>query len=186
MKEVMRRERSDKKVRINPTVSIELYNFIEDLSYVTSKPIKDVAEFFCLESLESRKVIEQMSKWFKKDLKFNNTVYIGDSNLFHKRTVKVDGSKRRIYLKFTKPFAEQLSLMSGVVGMTLSSTTYLLLHFACKDINILDKFLNLYARNLDKERFKILKHAVKKYAVKNNPYGDSIRGLDIFDKFIYI
>ena len=68
-----RKVRSDKKRDVKPTISSNLKHCIYRLSYITSTPVKDVAETLCEKGLRSRKVMDYLSTYFRRDLKFANT-----------------------------------------------------------------------------------------------------------------
>ncbi|MGN7183209.1 hypothetical protein ACTHRJ_20485, partial [Cytobacillus kochii] len=72
-----RQTRSDKKKDIKPTISIDLKNCIYQLSYVTNQPVKDIVEILCEKGLQSRKVMEYLSQYFRRDYQFFNTTFFG-------------------------------------------------------------------------------------------------------------
>ncbi|MDV2888137.1 hypothetical protein RYX45_23525, partial [Alkalihalophilus pseudofirmus] len=73
----IRKTRSDKKRDVKPTVSSNLRDCIYRLSYITQTPVKDVVEILCEKGLKSRKVVEYLSQYFRRDFQFINTLFIG-------------------------------------------------------------------------------------------------------------
>ncbi|WP_245579618.1 hypothetical protein [Alteribacter aurantiacus] len=76
--EKTRKVRSDKKRDVKPTIPFQLRECIYRLSYITNRPVKDVAEAICLYGLASKKVMEHLSKNFRRDFMGESTLYVGD------------------------------------------------------------------------------------------------------------
>lgn len=179
-----RKERSDKKRDIKPTVPLHLHNCLSDLSYVVNQPIKDVAEFICLEGMQSHRVIEHISPRFKRDYQLNNTHYIGDRNLEHNRyIIRKEKVRKRVSIRFTKEFYEQIDTLSFSLDLTPSSATSVLLEASIKDINIIDSLLKPYTHRLDENKKRVLKDVIK-YVRRDNPYIQSVGFMDIVRYFI--
>lgn len=168
-----RKERSDKKVDIKPTIPIHLYNCIADFSDISNQPIMNIVEFLCMKGIESKKVIEFISQYFLRDYWHGDTLYRGNPSLNHNRYIKKKERCQRISTRFTKEFFEKLEYLAFVLGLTPSSTTCLLLDYSIKDITIIDKFIRTYTTELSEYQKDTLESALK-YLNRNNPYREQI------------
>ncbi|HGE5798668.1 hypothetical protein [Bacillus thuringiensis] len=72
MIEQERKVRKDKKVDIKPTISVDLKECIYRLSYITNKPVKDVALHICDYALHSKEIMEILSESFRRNLTIHN------------------------------------------------------------------------------------------------------------------
>jgi hypothetical protein len=169
-----RRTRSDKKRDVKPTISISLKDCIYRLSYVTDTPVKNVAEIICEKGLQSRKVIEYLSNYFRRNFQFINTVYIGDYGRESLQKKYQSGKNERITIRFTPTTYEDIFSLSRALDVTPSKATALLLDASIRNTNLLNAFVKNYLHeHLDNPRMKELK-LVLKYINKNNPYNEEI------------
>ena len=77
-----RKTRSDKKRDLKPIVSLELYESMARLAYITCLPMKDIGEKICRAGLNSEKVISLLSAQFRRDYLMNETtLYPGTPNI---------------------------------------------------------------------------------------------------------
>jgi hypothetical protein len=166
--------RSDKKRDIKPTISTTLRDCIYRLSYVTDKPVKDVAEIICDKGLQSRRVIEYLSNYFRRNLIFANTIFYGDPARESLQRKYQKGKNERITIRFTQSTYENINNLSNALDVTPSKATALLLDASIRNTNLLNAFVKSYLHeHLDNSRMKELK-AVLKYINKNNPYNEEI------------
>lgn len=130
-----RKRRSDRKRHINPTISVELYECLSRISYITSTPIKDVGEALCIESLKSKNVIDELSPFFRRDYHYVNDY--GDINVIpglnHRLPYKVNrggGDRARVSMRFYQHNHDKIGDLAYALDMTISSATALLLEIA--------------------------------------------------------
>ncbi|WP_061810485.1 hypothetical protein [Rossellomorea vietnamensis] len=169
-----RKVRSDKKRDVKPTISSNLKHCIYRLSYITSTPVKDVAETLCEKGLRSRKVMDYLSTYFRRDLKFANTIYIGDFERESLQRKVQTGKNERITIRFTQLSYEHISSLARALDVTPSKATALLLDASIRNTNLLNAFVKTYLHDhLDGNRMKELKEVLK-YINKNNPYQEEI------------
>lgn len=169
-----RRTRSDKKRDIKPTISISLKDCIYRLSYITDTPVKDVAELICEKGLQSRKVIEYLANYFRRDYKFLSTVYFGDLGRESLQRKYQSGKNERITIRFTQATYEDIFYLANALDVTPSKATALLLDASVRNTNLLNAFVKTYLHGqLDNQRMNELK-LVLKYINKNNPYNEEI------------
>jgi hypothetical protein len=179
-----RKERTDKKVDVKPTITSELYDCITDLSYAFDMPIKDVVEFVCVEGINNRRVIEFMSATFRKDYWHNSTMYRGNSDLSHRRyIIRKVNSVRRISTRFTKESYDQIKTLAHSLDFTPSSATGFLLDCSVRNTTIIDSLARNHTSTFNDSREKALKSSMK-YLGENNPYNSSIGFLEILQYLV--
>lgn len=173
-----RKERIDKKVDIKPTVPIHLYKCVENLADISGRPIKDVVEYIIIEGIESKKVLEFISQYFLRDYWHENTLYKGNPSLSHNRYIRKLEPCKRISTRLQKHFVEKIEVFSFSLGMSLSSSTGLLLDTSIKDITIIDSFIRIYTSELNENQKDTLK-ATLRYIYRNNPFKEQISFMDV-------
>ncbi len=170
----MRKTRSDKKRDVKPTISNNLRECIYRLSYITNTPVKDVVEILCEKGLRSRRVIEYLSQYFRRDFQFSNTLFMGDFERESLQYKYQSGKNVRITTRFTQTTYEDISSLAYALDVTPSKATALLLDASTRNTNILNAFVKAYLHeHIDKMRMKELKQVLK-YINKNNPYNEEI------------
>ena len=107
-----RKVRSDKKREVKPTISIQLKDAIYIISYVTSTPVKDVAERICTDGLASKKVISSLSPRFRRTVRLANTLYMGDIKRPTLRRNNIAEKTDRISLRLLAPDYDNLSTLA--------------------------------------------------------------------------
>lgn len=169
-----RKVRSDKKREIKPTISVELKNCIYSLSYITGKPVKDISEIICEKGIGSRKTMEYLSQYFRRDYQFLNTIHIGDYGRESLQRKYQSGKNERISVRFTQSVYERIYALSIALDCTPSKTVALLLDASVRNVNLLNSLVKLYlSEHVDNSRMKELKQ-IMKYINKNNPYDEEI------------
>src|SRR3954452_15879890 len=162
-----RKVRSDKKRDIKPTIPAELKNCIHSLSYITNTPVKDVGETLCEKGLQSRKVMEYLSQYFRRDLRFSNTIFIGNLERESLQNKYQSGKNERITIRFSQTTYENISNLAQALDVTKSKATALLLDASLRNTNLLNAYVKLYLHeNIDQARMKELKQILK-YINKN-------------------
>lgn len=122
-----RKTRSDKKRDVKPTISVDLKNCVYQLSYITNTPVKDVVEIMCEKGLQSRRVLEYLSKNFRREFQFMNTIYMGDLGRESLQRKYQSGKNERITTRFTQDTFEIIKKLSDALDVTPSKATALLL-----------------------------------------------------------
>ncbi|MED4888435.1 MULTISPECIES: hypothetical protein [Lysinibacillus] len=64
-----RKVRSDKKMDLKPTLTIELKDAIYRLSYVTNTLVKDVSAHLCAVAIDSVEIMKSIAKHFQRDIR---------------------------------------------------------------------------------------------------------------------
>ncbi|WP_129731769.1 hypothetical protein [Ectobacillus funiculus] len=149
MLERVRKVRSDKKREVKPTITMSLYECIDRLSYMTTNPIKDVAEEICVLGLQSEKTIDLLAGYFRRDYWIQERKLIrGDVSRAPYTFKDGDSQKRRISIRFSQSIHDKLSELAYALDMTVSSTTALLLKTAIYESTI---FVDYVLKHLDDE-----------------------------------
>ncbi|WP_034671385.1 hypothetical protein [Ectobacillus panaciterrae] len=149
MEERVRKIRSDKKREIKPTITINLYECIDRLSYMTTKPIKDVAEEICILGLQSEATIDLLAPYFRRDYWIQERTLIrGDVSRIPYTFKDKSSEKRRISIRFSQSVHDKLSELAYALDMTVSSATALLLKIAIYESTI---FVDYVLKYLDNE-----------------------------------
>lgn len=173
-----RKVRSDKKKDVKPTVPVELHDCISRISYITNTPMKDVAEFICVQGMFSREVLDVLSPNFRRNFSLGNILYVGDLHRIQERSVKKEGSKKRLTIRFRQEDYDQLAELAHALDVTVSSAVSILLEISIKNHHIVDAYFTSYIQKpLDPSRKEQLK-AVKKFIQKENPFRENISFLD--------
>ncbi|MEK5394057.1 hypothetical protein NSQ59_27535 [Margalitia sp. FSL K6-0131] len=164
-----RKERSDKKKDIKPTVPITLKETVHRISYITNKPVKDVAEEICLLGFENRPIIEKLSKHLRRDFKYKNTIFIGNIERTSLQRERINGASDRITIRFKQTDYDNICNLAYALDVTPSKATALLLECSVKSSNIINKYIKSYLKeHLDQARMRELKKIIK-YINQNNP-----------------
>ena len=171
---VKRKQRSDKKRQVAPSISVVLRDTIHRLSYITSTPIKDIGEAICHSGLSSRRVIEHLSQHFRRDFRHGSTFYMGDPNRTPQYRKAPSGKTERISIRFKARDYERISALAFALDCTPSRATALLLDAAIRDTDFLNGYIREFLRNeLDDRRMEELRKLLR-YLRKNNPYDEDI------------
>lgn len=180
----VRKVRSDKKRDVSPTIQLELKDTIYRISYVINTPVKDIVESICIFGMNSRNVISILSKHFKRNIKFQNTLFIGHlDNLSIKRFEK--GVKtERIGTRFKQRDYETLVTVAFALDVTPSRAAALLLDTTIRHSDFVNSYFQQYlSKNIDYNRMVELKKIIA-FINDNNPYEDSVSWLALIS-YIY-
>lgn len=165
-----RKTRSDKRIEIKPTICEELKSCIYRLSYITNTPVKDIGEILCVKGIKSRIVLEYLSNYFRRDLQFSNTIFLGDGRRESLQKRQQPGRKERISIRFKRDDYDDICKLAYALDVTPSKATALLLDASVKNTNLLNSYVKLHLhKNLDGGRMRELKKVIN-YVKKENPY----------------
>ncbi|ADC52310.1 hypothetical protein BpOF4_21574 (plasmid) [Alkalihalophilus pseudofirmus OF4] len=165
-----RKVRSDKKMEIKPTIHHSLKDAIYALSYITDQPVKDVAEAIVVSGLESKKVIEYLSKDFRRDFLQGRTLYVGDLERDSKQKDQLSGVKGRLSIRFQQHDFESIKQLAFALDVTPSRATAIIIDASIRNSNFIDRYLQRTIRaKLDKRRLVELKK-IMRFISQNNPY----------------
>lgn len=168
----VRQTRSDKKRDVKPTIPIELYECIHRISYLSTRPIKNVVEEICIEGLKSKQVMDYLSTYFRRDFWATPQLLFRGSPYIEK--AKLPGLKRRISTRFCQHEHDRLAALAYSLDHTVSYAAALLLHATVKNAEIIDMYIT---NNIEYQLSPSKKNEFKKilrFINKNNPYEEEI------------
>lgn len=138
-------QRTVKKRDVKPTIKLELKDSIYQLSSLTFMPVKDVCVELCSYVIHDRDSIKKLSTMFKRDLRFENTMFLGNvSN--ETVTKKLNGYGERISLRFSQIQYDNVSLLAFALDCTVSRATAILLEMSMSEIKFINQFVKNYLK----------------------------------------
>jgi len=162
-------QRSDKKRDVKPTIKLDLKDTIYRLSSLTFTPVKDVCPELCMYVINDRESIKSLSSMFKRDLRFDNTMFIGH-NSNKTITKKLNGYGERITMRLTYNQYQKVALLAFALDCTVSRTTAVLLEMSMNEVRFVNKYVKNYLKSeLTESQLRQFKEILK-YV---NKYGES-------------
>ena len=67
-----RKIRADKKRAVKPLISLDVKDAVHRISHITHTPIKDVCEFLIVDAAKDREIINDLSKFFRRNIRIDN------------------------------------------------------------------------------------------------------------------
>ena len=169
-----RKIRSDKKRDVKPTISVDLRELIYRISYITSTPVKDVAEEICKHGITSQKVVELLSAKFRRSVMIGNTMYIGDLGRVSSQRDQSEEERERISIRFKQGDYEDITTLAFGLDVTPSRAVALLLDVGIRNNDFINNYFEKYVSDqLDERRTAELKDVLG-YLNENNPYKEEI------------
>lgn len=166
-----RKERSDKKVHIQPTISVKLKAEIERLARILDQPIKRVGELLFIAGINERDVIERFAPYFQKDaLVFENSYYRGrpENRIIDYKTT---GPTDRISIRFDKDGYYDVDLFADMLDVSHSKVVALFLDASIRHAAIIEYLLQHHNKryHFDEVTSDELRKLMK-FVNRNNPY----------------
>ncbi|MGE7843657.1 hypothetical protein ACQKNX_23110 [Lysinibacillus sp. NPDC093712] len=152
-----RKRRSDAKVDFKPTVPLPLKDSIERLADITNIPIKDVTNHLIVSAINNVDIISSISKFFKREIRFNNTLYFG--NPTNPSVIKKNppGTCDRISTRVSQKIDQLIDALAYAMRCTPHRACAVLLEQAMLNYDIVNNFIREYLMNgLDKDRLNEL------------------------------
>lgn len=169
--------RSDKKRDVSPTIPIELKDTIYRISYVIDTPVKDIVEAICLYGIESRNVITILSKHFRRNVRFHNTLFMGDLNNPSVQQIKRGTKTARIGTRFKQNDYEKIVTLAYSLDVTPSRATALLLEVGIRDSGFANTYFQQFlSSTLNHNRMVELKKIID-FINEGNPYDEKVSWL---------
>lgn len=148
--------RSDKKRDVKPMIKVELKDSIYRLSYITQTPVKDVCEAICRNAVNHNYVIEELSNYFRRNVRINNTLYLGHLDNPRIHTKNMATKTERISLRLNNEMYEFVSTLAYSLDCSVSRVVAILLERGMHDITFINDYVNKYLRTIDDQRKKEL------------------------------
>lgn len=122
--------RADKKHSMRPTISRQLNERLNRLSYITDTPMKDVAEVMCKLTLITTPVIESLAPYFKRDYWSTACVMYPGHFDNQRYPVKREAGRVRTTIRFIPKDYDQIERLAYALSITPHATASLLLETA--------------------------------------------------------
>lgn len=156
LKKVGRKVRSDKKRDVKPSISVELKDAIYRLSYITSTPVKDVCEALCRNAITNKRIMDEISNYFRRNIRINNTLYFGSPDNPRIYTKKMANKSERISLRLDQEMYEFMYSLSYALDCSVSRAVAVLLYRGIHDVTFINDYINKYLTSIDLRRKKEL------------------------------
>lgn len=142
-----RKERLDKKRSIKPMVSVDLYDTITSISYICTLPLKTIGETLIIEALNSKQVLESISKFFRRSFTQGNVIYCGDPSREPFRIDYKNFDTRKIHMRFRQHTHENIAVLAYALDCSVSTAGTLVLEGATQTreviLSVISKHVSL-------------------------------------------
>lgn len=171
----VRKVRSDKKIEVKPTITLDLNDCIDRISYITMQPIQDVGAYICEQGLKSESVIEKMVPYFKRDFwKSEHTLIRGDLDAKKLILNPEQQETTRISIRFKQTTHQRIHDLAYALYTTPSGAVSFLLKTAVCESDILQRYLAEYVeKRLDPNRAEQLKQIIR-FINENNDSNEEL------------
>lgn len=158
---VERKQRSDKKRDVKPTINIALKDAIYRLSHITQTPVKNVAEQMVDHAINERDVTDNLSTSFRRDIRVNNTLYCGSIDNVHIGR-RENGECERLTLRLNQQSYEGVSVIAYALDVSTSRVCALLLDASMRDFRFINTYVSRYLNSkLSSEQMKELRDILR-------------------------
>ncbi len=146
-----RKTRSDKKIDVKPTLTIELKNSLYTFAYLCNEPVKDVAEKLCMDGATSKVVIDDICKWFRRDYQYGNTIAVGDLER-PRLKINYNSITSKVTIRFKRDDYDLLCKLAHALDITPTSTAALLIKVSLGNIEFMQQYGIKHSQGLSQER----------------------------------
>lgn len=138
-----KRQRSDKKRDVKPTILVELKDAVYRLSYITKTSVKDVVEQMIIHSINSRKIVDDLSKYFRRQIHMNDTIFRG--NIGMPRIAKrEEGEREQVTTRLKQRDYEIVSALAYALDVSPTRVCAILLDAAMRDFHFINSYVRKY------------------------------------------
>ncbi|RHW38686.1 hypothetical protein D1B33_07370 [Lysinibacillus yapensis] len=147
------RSRSDKKIDVKPTLSINLKDNLYTFAYLCDEPVKDVAEKLCIVGATSKVIIDSMSKWFRRNYVYRNVFVVGHPE---QPKLKVNYPKEtgKVTIRFKREDYDLISDLSHALDITPTATAGILIKMTLNSMEFIQQYAQEHLMHLSPERKK--------------------------------
>ena len=138
-----RKTRSDKKRDVKPLVKSEVKEAVMRISHITFMPIKDVCEFLTVYAANDRNTLDRLTKFIKRSVRLDNTLYNGDSEAIP-ITKRFSDSREKVTIKFKRDDFERISTLAYAMDCTPTRATAILLTQGIRNVGAVNAFVRKY------------------------------------------
>lgn len=151
---VERQVRSDKRVDVKPTMSMKLKEELYQFANLCDLTVKEVAEQLCVLGMTSREVMTEISKWLRRDYRYNNTIVLGYSER-PKLTLTMRGETGKVTTRLKQSDYDRLKDLAHALDLTPSSTATVLIRIAFKNTSFMNDFVDQFVDVDEQQAIKI-------------------------------
>lgn len=148
--------RSDKKVDVKATMSVQSKKNLHDFALLCNEPIKDVAERLIVLSVISRDVIEKLCIWFRRDYRYDVSIVFGDESRA-RLSVKNNGETGIVSIKFKRQNYDALCAVAYALDITPSAAASVLIVLSMQNHSFMSEYVNVHLTHLDQPRIVTIK-----------------------------
>ena len=157
-----RKVRVDKKRQVKPTLPIELKECLYRVSYITKTPVKELTERMCIKGLTSRPVLNYISERFRRTVRIDNTLYMGNFERPSLQTKSKAGETGKVTITFSGSTYENICVLAYALDVTPTRATALLLHATLYYSDFANSFVKSHIEGqLDESRMKELRKVLQ-------------------------
>jgi len=148
---VNRKTRSDKKIDVKPTMSINLKNQLYSFAYLCDEPVKDIAEKISVDAATSKVIMDDICKWFRRNYLYNNTVVVGNQER-PRLKIKILGESEKVTIRFKQTDYDLLCELAHALDITPTSTAGLLIRVSLSNVEFMQQYAHDHLLHLSNER----------------------------------
>lgn len=145
--------RSDKKVDLKATMSLQSKERLYQFAEMCEEPVKDVAERLCALGSDSQYVIDDIRGWFRRNYYYKNSIVIGYLER-PKLTIISLGETSKVSIKFHKENYDKLCAVAYALDITPSSTASVLIVTSLKNHAFMDDYIAYHLQHLEENSLK--------------------------------
>ena len=109
------------------------------------------------------KAISHISQNFRRDVRFDNSLYIGDVNRVSAKKRFAPGQSERISIRFKSDMYERLSVLAYALDCSVARATCLLLDATVREVDFINNFVRGYlSKHMDEKRMEDVKVSAEK------------------------
>ncbi|PZX07883.1 hypothetical protein C7437_1011005 [Psychrobacillus insolitus] len=160
MGEKDRKVRSDKKVDVKPTMSLELKDLLYHFAHLSEEPVKDAAQRLIEKAVTHELIIASIRKWFRRDYHRPNTITAGYSDR-PKLKITMKGETGKVTIKFPQESYDTLCNLAHALDITPTSTAAVLIKMTLYNKDFMDEYIRFYLRHLEPRKIEAINKLLK-------------------------
>ncbi|MEG0450598.1 MAG: hypothetical protein RR595_12140, partial [Lysinibacillus sp.] len=143
------------KREVKPFVDARTKSAIEKLSYITGESVNKIGESLCTNATSNMDIIEEISQYFKRDLRIHDKTYVGNKSakvISHRQP-----DKERISVLLNQQLHEFVYTLSYAIGCSVGKAAALCVEKSIADTHYLNHFIQNYIEKIlnDKDQIKL-------------------------------
>lgn len=139
--------RSDKKHDVKLSVHYEFKEAISRLAFITDVSIMDTVEAMVKHAIQSKRILEELSLFFVRDIKVDNIIYVGHKNAAkYGPTPKADINYVRVKTRLTQNDYHVLATIAYALDVRTARACSILIDYAFHSNYFLDNYIKQYLK----------------------------------------